>query len=167
MGQALQTAIDNRGGCHHGYGIPALLEGFDGTRMQIEGKGEQVKNMATGRIIRDSIVICAFPGLIVTNTMLPDVVSSLFGEPWSVDDLNKVGMRTMCQERLFNMREGITRKDDTLPARLLNEPKPDGPTKGVVVPLEKLTDDYYRAMGWDLSTGNPGDALLDELEIVR
>ncbi len=167
MGQALQTAIDNRGGCHHGYGIPALLEGFDGTRMQIEGKGEQVKNMATGRIIRDSIVICAFPGLIVTNTMLPDVVSSLFGEPWSVDDLNKVGMRTMCQERLFNMREGITRKDDTLPARLLNEPKPDGPTKGVVVPLEKLTDDYYRAMGWDLSTGNPGDALLDELEIAR
>jgi hypothetical protein len=28
----------------------------------------------------------------------------------------------------------------------LNEPKPDGPTKGEVVPLEELKDDYYRAL---------------------
>jgi aldehyde:ferredoxin oxidoreductase len=63
------------------------------------------------------------------------------------------------------MREGITRKDDTLPLRLLNEPKPDGPTKGAVVPLEKLKDEFYGAMGYDLSTGNPTDATLDRLEI--
>ena len=73
-------------------------------------------------------------------------------------------MRIQCQERLFNMREGLTRKDDTLPARLLNEPKPDVP-KGSVVPLEELKDNYYRAMGWDLLTGNPTDSVLAELEI--
>ena len=167
MAQALQFAIDNRGGCHHGYGIPALVEGFDGTRMQIEGKGEQVKNSAIGRIILDSIIICAFPRMIVTNTMLPDVVSSLFGESWSSDDLAKIGVRTMCQERLFNMREGITREDDTLPLRLLNEPKPDGPTKGVVVPLERLKDEYYQAMGWDSLSGNPTDEVLAKLEIEK
>ena len=167
MAQALQFAINNRGGCHHGYGIPALTEVFDGTRMQIEGKGEQVKNMAIYAIIRDSLVICAFPRMIVTNTMLRDIASALFGEPWSADDLDKIGMRTICQERLFNMREGITRRDDTLPARLLNEPMPDGPTQGVTVPLEELKDDYYRVMGWDLLTGNPPDSLLDELEIER
>ena len=98
---------------------------------------------------------------------MADTVSALLGEPWSVDDLDRVGARIMCQERLFNMREGITREDDTLPARLLSEPKPDGPTKGSVVPLEELKDDYYRAMGWDLSTGNPTDAVLDELAIER
>ena len=65
------------------------------------------------------------------------------------------------------MREGLTRKDDTLPARLLNEPKPDGPTAGVVVPLEELKDEYYKAMGWDMDTGNPTDALLKELEIEK
>ncbi len=54
-----------------------------------------------------------------------------------------------------------------MPARLLNEPKPDGPTKGAVVPLEELKDDYYRAMGWDLLTGNPTDSLLDKLEIMK
>lgn len=167
MGQALEFAINNRGGCHHGYGIPALVEAFDGTRMKIEGKGEQVKNLAIDTILRDSLTICMFPRLMVTNSMLPDVVSSLFGELWSSDDLMRVGTRVMCQERLFNMREGITRKDDSLAPRLLNEPKPDGPIQGVTVPLEKLKDDYYRAMGWDLLTGNPPDSLLDDLEIER
>ncbi len=79
----------------------------------------------------------------------------------------KVGERIMCQERLFNKREGLTRRDDTLPLRLLSEPKPDGPTKGAVVPLEELKDDFYKTMGYDLSTGNPTDAILDKLEIER
>jgi len=167
MGQALQFAIDNRGGCHHGYGLPARVETFDGTRMITKGKGEQVKNLAIHRIICDSTPVCTFAGIIFDNTTLARVIASLFGEPWSVDDLKEVGLRIMCQERLFNMREGITRKDDSLPARLLNEPKPDGPTKGAVVPLEELKDDYYQAMGWDLVTGNPTDSLLDKLKIKK
>ena len=65
------------------------------------------------------------------------------------------------------MREGLTRKDDALPARLLNEPKPDGPTKETTVPLEELKDDFYRAMGYDLSSGNPSDSLLAELGIEK
>ena len=167
MGEALQFAINNRGGCHHGYGIPALVELFDGTRMKVEGKGEQVKNMAVQTVLRDCLTICMFPRLILTATLVPDVVSSILGGSWSADDLIRIGTRVICQERLFNMREGITRKDDSLPARLLNEPKPDGPTKGVTVPLEELKDGYYKAMGWDLATGNPPDSLLDELEIER
>ncbi len=65
------------------------------------------------------------------------------------------------------MREGMTRKDDVLPARLLKEPKPDGPTKGAVVPLEELKDSFYKAMGYDLSTGNPTDVTLQRLGIER
>ena len=63
------------------------------------------------------------------------------------------------------MREGITARDDTLPARLLAEPKPDGPTQGEVVPLEELKKDYYDAMGYDPSTGNPSDSLIARLGI--
>jgi len=62
------------------------------------------------------------------------------------------------------MREGLARKDDTLPERLLKGPKPDGLTKGVVVPLEELKDNFYRIMGYNLSTGNPTDALSKELD---
>jgi aldehyde:ferredoxin oxidoreductase len=167
-GQALQFAIDNRGGCHHGYGIVARAETADGSQLNIKGKGDQVKNAAITRILCDSILFCTFPGQrVFPRGAMAETVSSLFGQPWSTDDLNKVGIRVMCQERLFNMREGITRKDDTLPIRLLNEPKSGGPSKEHVVPLTELLDDYYQAMGWDLSTGNPADGVLDELEIER
>jgi len=166
-GQALQFAIDNRGGCHHGYGLPARVEVTDGTRLEIKGKGELVKNLAIGRIIGDSLPFCTFLGGVITMPIVADVVTSLFGEPWSVDDLKTVGMRTMCQERLFNMREGVSQEDDTLPRRLLSDPKPDGPTQGYVVPLDELKEDYYRALKWEPTTGNPTAAVLDELGIER
>jgi aldehyde:ferredoxin oxidoreductase len=164
-GQALQFAINNRGGDHHGYGWVAVIEALDGTRLKVEGKGEQVKNMAIGAVLGDSIPCCSFGRRVFGS--LDKNVSSILGEARSFDDLKEAGMRIMCQERLFNMREGITREDDALPGRLLNEPKPDGPTKGAVVPLEELKNDYYRAVGWDLSTGNPDDAFLEKLGIDR
>ncbi len=121
-----------------------------------------MKNAAIGRILGDSLILCTFPGPMYTREMMAEAVSSLFEEPWSVADLHEAGERIMCQERLFNMREGLSRKDDTLPARLLEEPKPDGPTKGAVVPLEDLKDSFYKAMGYDPATGNPTEAVLEE-----
>jgi aldehyde:ferredoxin oxidoreductase len=165
-GQALQFAIDNRGGCHHGYGLPARMEMFDNTRLEVAGKGEYVKKAAISRMVRDSLILCTFTPL-YTEEMVVKVLSSLFGETWSATDIKEVGLRIMCRERLFNMREGITEKDDTLPARLLEEPKPDGPTKGEVVPLKELKKDYYAAMGYDLATGNPPDSLLVKLGIEK
>ncbi|MBW1775741.1 MAG: aldehyde ferredoxin oxidoreductase C-terminal domain-containing protein, partial [Deltaproteobacteria bacterium] len=176
-GQALQFAIDTRGGCHHGYGLPARMEAFDDTRLQVEGKGEYVKNAAISRVVRDSMIFCTFSPLYNEERLakvlsallerLAKVLSALFGESWSVEDIVEVGERIMAQEKLFNMGEGLTREDDTLPGRLLHEPKPDGPTRGEVVPLDILKEDYYRAMGYDLSTGNPPDALLKELGIEK
>jgi len=165
-GQGLQFAIDTRGGCHHGYGLPARSETHDGTRLEVEGRGEYVKNLATSKIIRDSMITCGF-ARVLGDKILAEALSAIFDEPWSVDDSREVAERIMCQERLFNMREGITRKDDTLPARLLTEPKPDGPTRGATVPLEQLKDDFYRTMGYDLSTGNPPDSLLTKLGIDK
>ena len=166
-GQALQFAISARGGCHHAYGLPARAETIDGSRLHVEGKGEQVKNAAIGRILCDSLILCTFPSPMYTREMMAEALSSMSPEPWSAEDLNEAGERIMCQERLFNAREGLSRKDDALPTRLLHEPKPDGPTKGVVVPLEDLKDNFYKAMGYDPSTGNPTDKILKKLEIEK
>ncbi len=165
-GQALQFAIDNRGGCHHGYGLPARTEVYDNSRLEVKGKGEYVKKMAISRIIRDSMILCSFTP-VYSDEMITDTLSALFGEPWSEEDLKEVGLRAICRERLFNAREGITEKEDTLPERLLKEPKPDGPTKGEIVPIEALKEDYYRAMGFDPDTGNPPDTLLARLRIEK
>ena len=165
-GQALQFAIDTRGGCHHGYGLPARMEAFDDTRLQVEGKGEYVKNAAINRMIRDSMIFCTFAP-VYNEDRMAEVLSAISGESWSLEDVREVGERVMAQERLFNMGEGLTRDDDTLPGRLLHEPKPDGPTKGEVVPLNILKEDYYRAMGYDPATGNPSDVLLKKLGIDK
>ncbi|UCF55990.1 MAG: aldehyde ferredoxin oxidoreductase, partial [Deltaproteobacteria bacterium] len=166
-GQALQFAINNRGGDHHGYGLPARIEGYDGTGPDVAGKGELVKRATIARAICDSVAVCTFARAIYDNPTLVETLSCLSGEVWSVQDIEEVGLRVMAQERLFNMREGISRSDDTLPDRLLKEPKPDGPAKGNVVPLEELKDQYYEALGWDAETGNPGDNVLKALGIEK
>ena len=71
--------------------------------------------------------------------------------------------------RLFNIREGISRKDDTLPERLLSETLSNSPAKGVTVPLtvllEEMLDEYYLIRGWD-HNGKPTNGLLKELDLV-
>jgi aldehyde:ferredoxin oxidoreductase len=70
---------------------------------------------------------------------------------------------------LINVREGITRKQDTLPERLFKDPVPEGPTKGKVVSVESfetMLNDYYSLRGWD-SQGIPTKEKLDSLGIIQ
>jgi aldehyde:ferredoxin oxidoreductase len=52
-------------------------------------------------------------------------------------------------ERDFNLREGLQRKDDTLPDRFKDHPIPDGPAAGTTINIDHLVDDYYDVKGWD------------------
>jgi aldehyde:ferredoxin oxidoreductase len=65
-------------------------------------------------------------------------------------------------ERLFLLKAGFTKEDDTLPRRMLEEPLPDGPAKGHVAELDKMLPEFYRLRGWD-EAGVPTDAKLAEL----
>ena len=66
-------------------------------------------------------------------------------------------------ERVFNIREGFSRKDDTLPERLVKETPGSGPVKGQVFELDELLDQYYEARGWNKETGIPEKSKLEEL----
>jgi aldehyde:ferredoxin oxidoreductase len=58
----------------------------------------------------------------------------------------------------------VTRSDDTLPARFLQEPLPESnPSAGAVVELDPMLDEYYRARGWDVASGLPTVEILREL----
>jgi aldehyde:ferredoxin oxidoreductase len=76
-----------------------------------------------------------------------------------------IGERIWNLERLFNLREGFGRNDDTLPRRFLSEPLTTGPTKGQVVELDKMLDEYYRARGWD-NEGRPTRRTLERLGLA-
>jgi aldehyde:ferredoxin oxidoreductase len=54
----------------------------------------------------------------------------------------------------MNIDFGIDAGADTLPKRFTQEPLQEGPSKGTVVPIEKMVKDYYRLRGWD-EKGNP------------
>jgi aldehyde:ferredoxin oxidoreductase len=64
-------------------------------------------------------------------------------------------------ERLYNLREGFTRADDTLPPRLLNDAVKVGPSKGWVSNLEPMLKEYYRVRGWD-ENGMPKPSKLKD-----
>ncbi len=67
--------------------------------------------------------------------------------------------------RLYNIREGLTRKDDTLPPRVMKDPIPSGVAKGSHIPqaeLDILLDGYYEARGWT-KEGVPTKAKIEEL----
>ena len=76
--------------------------------------------------------------------------------------LMRTGERIFNQERLFNLKAGLSMKDDTLPKRMLEEPMPDGPAKGMIVHLNEMLPEYYRLRGWS-SDGIPTSVKLREL----
>jgi aldehyde:ferredoxin oxidoreductase len=85
----------------------------------------------------------------------------------SMADVVAVADRVMTLERAFNLREGFRRRDDTLPARILREPIPDGPARGQRVTetdLSHMIDEYYEARHWD-SAGIPRSAHLRALSL--
>ena len=166
FGQALEFAVNPKGGDHHGMGLPARAEAADGTHREIKGKGARLKKEASERVIGDSLVLCCFPRKIMVP-LFETLVAALTGIPVSREHLDEAAWRIMTLERLFNTREGSRREDDSLPDRLLNEPLPDGPYKGSTVPLEALKDEAYAALGWDLSTGIPEETLVKKLGIER
>ena len=59
---------------------------------------------------------------------------------------------------------GLTREDDMLPPRLLNEPVTSGPSKGKVTELITMLDEYYQVRGWD-EYGVPTEDKLNELSL--
>ena len=101
---------------------------------------------------------------------MSDVVkylNALTGENYTQEDMDDMAERTETLIRLFNIREGFTRNDDTLPYRILHEPSPEGPPKGICVGVDNLNlmlDEYYELRGWD-KNGNPRPETLDRLGI--
>jgi aldehyde:ferredoxin oxidoreductase len=167
QGQGLLLATSNRGACHmrgnmlglEVLGLPKLID-----RFQVQGKSSYVILNQNSSAAVDSLVLCKFTSMGVADEYFARTLTAVTGIKYATGDMIRVGERVWNLERLYNLREGFTSKDDTLPARLLNDPAPDGPTKGWVVHLEPMLKEYYRARGWD-ANGVPSPQKLADLEL--
>lgn len=93
-----------------------------------------------------------------------DLWSAATGIKMSKGNFLEAGERIHTLERLMNTREGISRKDDTLPARMLKESRRSDAEQWTV-PLDKLLDRYYRIKGYD-HNGIPKSATLKRLKLA-
>ncbi len=112
----------------------------------------------------DTLGACKFMGLCLNSEEWVKLVEHCLGRPFNYADLVKTGETTYNLARLFSVREGLTRADDTLPRRLLEQPLPEGPAEGKVNEnLDIMLDRYYELRGWDKNTGCPTREKLTEL----
>jgi len=112
----------------------------------------------------DTLGACKFMGFCVASEEWVELVEHCLGHRFNYEDLVKIGERAYNLARVFNVREGVTRADDTLPPRLLEEPLPEGPAAGKVNEnLPAMLDKYYELRGWDKATGKPTPDKLKEL----
>ncbi|MBC7263203.1 MAG: aldehyde ferredoxin oxidoreductase family protein [Chloroflexi bacterium] len=179
-GVGLAYAISNRGACHlqaehddffedEAWLFPEI--GLDQTVHRLDmgkDKARMVKVLGDFKALYDSLSVCMYaswPEGGVKPHTIRDIVAAATGWDVTMTELMLVGERAFNLCRAFNVREGISRKDDVLPARLM-EPLPEGLYSGEAIPqdaFDKMLDYYYEFRGWDKGTGIPTRERLENL----
>jgi aldehyde:ferredoxin oxidoreductase len=167
QGQGLVFATGNRGACHEtgnmlGPEVLALPRLID--RFATQGKAGIVSVHQDSAAVIDSLVYCKFANMAVAVEFFARTLSAVTGEFFTEEDLMKVGERVWTLERLYNLREGFTKEDDTLPERLLHDPVQEGPSEGFTANLAPMLKEYYAFRGWD-ENGIPRAHKLHELSL--
>lgn len=115
----------------------------------------------------NSLAVCTFdvyPGGGIEHTTLLGILNAATGWNMTMQEYLQVGERGINLARAFNVREGLTRKDDQLPKRLM-EPLSDGQFAGKPFTqemLDSMLDNYYELRGWD-KNGIPTRAKLESI----
>ena len=152
------TAV--RGACHLeslsywlGYGVrfdvygwynPEEYDPHDST-----GKGKVAADFQNYMAVYNPLGICKFIAKgKVEPQHIADLVNAATGWEWTAGELIRTGERLFNLKRLINLRLGVTGADDTLPQRLLTEPRPTGGAAGVLPEIEPMLAEHYGVRGW-------------------
>jgi aldehyde:ferredoxin oxidoreductase len=118
--------------------------------------------------VMDAVGACKFMGVLLTAEEIVSLIVAATGLPYTVNDFRDSGERIYNLIRACCVREGVRREHDTLPARLMEDPLPEGPAKGMLIDqetLEGMKDTYYAMRGWDKASGIPTPSKLAELKL--
>jgi aldehyde:ferredoxin oxidoreductase len=167
QGMGLAFATSNRGACHlRGYmisaevlGNPCLVD-----RFKTDGKASLTILLQDISAATDSMVLCRFSQFAMNPGHYAHLLQTATGVPFTAMDLISTGERIYNLERIFNARDGFSRKDDSLPMRLLETPLPEGHSKNTTVALDLMLGEYYRLRGWT-ADGVPTTSTLSEVKL--
>ena len=162
-------AIETKGQGWAAWNVRAL-KGYETTYLTANRGGDHLTGAdiptQNTRVMNDSLGICLFPQLAgFRPESMKDLLNAATGYRFGMGDYWKTAERIYTLERCFNMREGFTRADDTVPPRMYKEALSIGAAKGAILKfdeIEKLLDNYYADRGWSKS-GVPTKATLKKL----
>jgi len=167
LGLALGYATSNRGGCHlraymigpEIFGKPKLVN-----RLTFSGKSGLVQVIQNLFTAVDSLVVCKFALFSVGEEEWANILSAVTGIDFVSERLLEIGERVWNIEKLFNLKEKFSNKDDTLPERFFQE---DGGVEGRNIKKDEFLAsllEYYRFRGWS-EKGIPTKEKLAQLNI--
>jgi aldehyde:ferredoxin oxidoreductase len=137
---------------------------------EYKGKAAAVKFSEDDCTIIDTLGGCRHHSSASFMPMTPEKYAELYsagkGIELTLEVLMEAAHRIHTLERAYCVREGLTRDDDTLPRRFLQEPVPGGPFKGEKIDpakLEEMKTEYYALRGWNPATGVPTQETLKKL----
>jgi aldehyde:ferredoxin oxidoreductase len=177
QGMGLLYATSNIGASHmegdlayaEVFGVPEKLDPLTTDR-----KPELVKRFEDAFALIDSAGLCVFlsvryvfdKDVYLWPTRLTQLMNFTTGAGYTPAEIMTAAERIYNLERLFLIAAGSGKEDDTLPYRMLHEPMPEGPAKGLVVKLDQMLPAFYQVRGWD-ENGVPTPEKLLELGLVR
>jgi aldehyde:ferredoxin oxidoreductase len=122
-------------------------------RLAEEGKAALVTYSEKIALLTDCLTMCKNIGLcmdILNFETAAVLLTACTGITYTPAYLEKILGQGIERDFKLNKKFGLKKKDDTLPERFLKEPLTKGPTKGSVVNIKKMVDEYYRLhpMAW-------------------
>ncbi len=162
---ALGFAVGSRGADHNRSGAYEIdfstranrLHGTpDAARLAVETEDRAA--------LIDSLILCKFLRGVFADLYEESAVLLRQVTGWDVtgDELRTVARRIVTAKKLYNVREGWTSAEDTLPRRFLSEGLPAGTQGNAVLPrerLEEMIQGYYLARGWTPEGWVPPDRI--------
>jgi aldehyde:ferredoxin oxidoreductase len=121
--------------------------------------------------VTDALGLCAFTTTAaygIDEEKAAKMFEYKTGIPTSPEEIMKAGKRIVTLERSFNVREGLSRKDDLLPRRMMEEDAGDLPGEDPRISrekLDKMLDRYYELHGWNPDDGKPTEETLNDLNL--
>jgi aldehyde:ferredoxin oxidoreductase len=99
---------------------------------------------------------------------MADLLAAATGWEVSVEEIQRYGQRRLNLMRALNAREGLDAAADRLPNKLYRQALSGGRSDGIILDEEEIRagiESYYRQAGWDVASGVPSRAVLDDLEL--